>query len=78
MATIETERLILRPFSMDDLDAYAALNADPEVMRHFPATMTRDEVATWIEHHEARRAARGGDRSPSSASRTARWSDSAG
>lgn len=31
--TIETARLALRPFREDDIDAYAALCADPEVMR---------------------------------------------
>ena len=30
---LETERLILREFTMDDLDAFASLMADPEVMR---------------------------------------------
>lgn len=30
---IETKRLILRKFSLDDLDAFAALMAEPEVMR---------------------------------------------
>jgi RimJ/RimL family protein N-acetyltransferase len=29
-----TERLILREFRQDDLDAYAEMCADPEVMRH--------------------------------------------
>ena len=32
---IETERLILRPFKQSDLEAYAAMNADPEVMRFY-------------------------------------------
>lgn len=31
---IETTRLLLRPFTPDDLDSFAALNADPEVMRY--------------------------------------------
>lgn len=32
--TLETERLRLRPFRGSDLDDYAALRADPEVMRY--------------------------------------------
>jgi len=32
--TIATERLTLRPFATADLDAYAAMCADAEVMRH--------------------------------------------
>jgi RimJ/RimL family protein N-acetyltransferase len=32
--TIETERLILRAFRRDDLDAFAATMVDPEIVRH--------------------------------------------
>lgn len=32
--TLETERLRLRPFRRSDFEAYAALYADPEVLRH--------------------------------------------
>lgn len=32
--TLETERLRLRPFRKSDIDDYAALNADPEVLRY--------------------------------------------
>jgi RimJ/RimL family protein N-acetyltransferase len=31
---VETERLVLRAFRLSDLDAYAAMCADEEVMRH--------------------------------------------
>jgi RimJ/RimL family protein N-acetyltransferase len=31
---IETPRLILRPFTHDDLDAFASMNAEAEVMRY--------------------------------------------
>lgn len=40
---IRTERLLLRPWQDDDLEPYAALNADPVVMEHFPATLSRAE-----------------------------------
>ena len=42
---LETERLLLRPLSLDDVDAFASFYADPEVMRHLGAgrTMSRDE-----------------------------------
>jgi ribosomal-protein-alanine N-acetyltransferase len=40
---IETPRLILRGWRDEDYEPFAALNADPEVMRHFPATHTREE-----------------------------------
>jgi RimJ/RimL family protein N-acetyltransferase len=32
--TLETERLLLRHFRSSDLDAFAAMSADPEVMRY--------------------------------------------
>src|SRR5262245_7861347 len=47
MVTLETERLRLRMFRDGDLDAYAAMSADPEVMRYLGATgqpLTRPEA----------------------------------
>ena len=42
--TLETERLILREFRRDDLDAHAATLGDEEVMRHIGGkAMTREE-----------------------------------
>jgi RimJ/RimL family protein N-acetyltransferase len=38
-----TARLVLRPWRDDDLAAFAALNADPRVMEHFPAPLSRAE-----------------------------------
>jgi RimJ/RimL family protein N-acetyltransferase len=42
-AELRTERLRLRAWRESDLDAFARLNGDPEVMRYFPAPMTRSE-----------------------------------
>lgn len=36
-----TDRLVLRRWRPDDLGPFAALNADPEVMEHFPSTLDR-------------------------------------
>jgi ribosomal-protein-alanine N-acetyltransferase len=38
---IRTERLLLREWQESDRDAWAAMNADPEVMRYFPSTYDR-------------------------------------
>ncbi len=40
---IKTERLILRQWQDADRDPWRAMNADPEVMRYFPAPLTADE-----------------------------------
>lgn len=45
----ETERLILRPWEDRDIDSFAALNADPLVMRYFPSTFTRAETIAYVE-----------------------------
>lgn len=45
----ETERLILRAFRDADREPWAAMNADPEVMRHFPATLSREEADGVID-----------------------------
>jgi RimJ/RimL family protein N-acetyltransferase len=38
---LETERLLLRPWRPEDLEPFAALNQDPEVMRFFPAAVNQ-------------------------------------
>jgi RimJ/RimL family protein N-acetyltransferase len=51
---LRTERLILRPWRDEDLEPFAAMNADPRVMEHFPALLTRDETAAMIERIRAK------------------------
>lgn len=46
--TIETERLRLRGWEERDLDRYASLCADPEVMRFLGGPQTREQSATAI------------------------------
>jgi len=49
-----TDRLLLRGWREDDLKPFAALNADPEVMRHFPAPLARadsDALAARVAGH---------------------------
>ena len=36
------ERVVLRGWRESDLEPFAALNADPVVMEHFPSTMSRE------------------------------------
>lgn len=38
-----TERLMLRPWWDDDWERMAEISADPEVMRYYPAPLTREE-----------------------------------
>ena len=38
---LRTDRLVLRGWRPDDREPYAALNADPEVMEHFPRVLDR-------------------------------------
>jgi RimJ/RimL family protein N-acetyltransferase len=40
---IRTERLVLRDWQEDDLEPFAALNADPNVMRHLRGPLTRTD-----------------------------------
>ncbi|GAA3145406.1 GNAT family N-acetyltransferase [Planomonospora alba] len=40
---LRTARLLLRPWRASDLEPFAELNADPEVMEHFPAPLSREE-----------------------------------
>jgi RimJ/RimL family protein N-acetyltransferase len=56
--TMSTPRLLLRPWRDDDLDPFAALNADPRVMEYFPATLDRAgsdanaaRIRSYFEQH---------------------------
>lgn len=50
---LRTPRLALRAWRYSDVDPYAAMNADPRVMRWFPSTMTREQSAASAERFAA-------------------------
>ncbi|WP_309713350.1 GNAT family N-acetyltransferase [Pseudolysinimonas sp.] len=70
MNALRTARLVLREWREEDRDGWAAMNADPEVMEYFPATLDRaladaafDRISTalsargwglWAVEHEGR------------------------
>lgn len=43
-----TERLRFRNWRSDDLDDLIEMNSDPEVMRHFPATLSKEENEAFL------------------------------
>lgn len=61
---IRTERLLLRPIEGADVDAFARLFADPEVVRFIGdgTTSNRDETAEWVERTIQRNESEGFDR----------------
>jgi ribosomal-protein-alanine N-acetyltransferase len=50
---LTTDRLSLRRWRLADREPFAALNADPEVMRHFPAPLTREQSDAFADRIEA-------------------------
>ena len=58
-AGIGTPRLLLRPWRDSDRAPFAALNADPEVMRFFPAPQSREASDRAIDTWQAQLATRG-------------------
>ena len=55
---LRTERLLLRQWQETDLEPFAELNADPEVMTYFPSMLTRErsdalarDISYSIEEH---------------------------
>jgi RimJ/RimL family protein N-acetyltransferase len=50
---LKTERLILRQWSRSDLDNFAKINADPEVMKYYPKLLSRQESDAGIAKFEA-------------------------
>ncbi|MEO5874501.1 MAG: GNAT family N-acetyltransferase [Streptosporangiaceae bacterium] len=59
MVELSTERLLLRRWREEDRAPFAALNADPEVMEHFPAPLTRAESDATADRFEERLHAHG-------------------
>lgn len=45
---LDGERVLLREWVPEDLEAFASLNADPRVMEHFPAALTRVESDAFV------------------------------
>ena len=52
-AELITERLLLRDWRASDRVPFAALNADAEVMRYFPSTLTREQSDAMIDRLES-------------------------
>ena len=50
--TIRTKRLVMRRWRDSDREPYAALNADPVVMRYFPATHDRASSDDHVDRME--------------------------
>jgi RimJ/RimL family protein N-acetyltransferase len=47
--TLRRADLILRQWRDEDREPFAALNADPEVMRYFPSTLTRVQSDAFVD-----------------------------
>jgi len=52
--TLRTQRLLLRPWRESDRVPFAAMNADPRVMEHFPRISTREESDAGFDRIVAR------------------------
>jgi len=46
--TLETNRLMLRPITADDIDSLFEFFKDPKTMKYLPGTKTRHQVKEWI------------------------------
>ncbi|MEP7138776.1 MAG: GNAT family N-acetyltransferase [Caldimonas sp.] len=56
---LQTERLHLRPWRDDDIEPFAAMNADPQVMAYFASTQSREASAAAVARWRARMDERG-------------------
>jgi RimJ/RimL family protein N-acetyltransferase len=57
--SIETARLLMRRWLPSDREPFAELNADPQTLVYFPATLSRPESDAVIDRAEANFARRG-------------------
>jgi [ribosomal protein S5]-alanine N-acetyltransferase len=53
MQVLQTQRLRLREFELEDLDALVPVLTDPETMRYYPAAFDRAAVGDWIQCNRA-------------------------
>jgi RimJ/RimL family protein N-acetyltransferase len=51
---LETERLNLRRYELEDLDALEEILGDPETMRFYPHPYERDDCRAWIQNNLGR------------------------
>jgi len=51
--TLESERVLLRHWQPSDLEPWIAMNQDPETLRYFPRTRTREESEESYERLRA-------------------------
>jgi RimJ/RimL family protein N-acetyltransferase len=58
-ALLASPRLQLRPWKEADREPFAAMTADTEVMRHFPAVLTREQSDAWIDRMSRKISERG-------------------
>jgi len=54
MIFLKTERLILREWEDQDLDAFARINQDPKVMEHFPSTLNKEATSNLLDNFRAK------------------------
>jgi [ribosomal protein S5]-alanine N-acetyltransferase len=54
MRVLETQRLVLREFQHEDLDALATILCDRETMRYYPVSFDHAAVADWIQRNRTR------------------------
>ena len=48
MTVLESERMLLRPMTIDDASDLLKIFADPEAMRFYPSTKDRRQTEEWI------------------------------
>ncbi len=46
---IETERLILRPLTLDDVEALHTILGDEQIMEHYPKAFDINQTKAWIQ-----------------------------
>jgi [ribosomal protein S5]-alanine N-acetyltransferase len=54
MRVLQTERLSLREFELEDTDALVAILSDPDTMRYYPVSFDHAAVVDWIHRNRTR------------------------
>ncbi|MDF5719948.1 MAG: GNAT family N-acetyltransferase [Rhizonema sp. PD37] len=56
---METERLVLRRWLEEDLEPFAQMNADPQVMEYYPACLSKEQSELFVRRAEEKFAENG-------------------
>lgn len=54
MNILETKRLLLRPYTEEDIPSLHSIFSDPQTMAYYPAPFTYEQTYNWVKRNQRR------------------------